>query len=193
MKKLFLVAIATVGFAFSGTAQDTKMKVGVDFGIPMGDIKDATSFNLGVNGAYMWTGVAEGFDAGIGVSYNMYFGKEMDGIDIDPTTGMPIVVKEKAVNSSFLPIYGTVNYSFTENIFAGADLGYALGLAPSGVDGGVYYQPKVGYQTDKYEFFLGYKAISSKQEVTVDTGFGTITSSATSVFASLNIGFNYKF
>lgn len=178
MKRLFLVAIATVGFAFSGTAQDTKMKVGVDVGFPMGDIKDGTSLNLGVNGAYLWN-VGEGFDVGAGVSYNMYMAKEVDGFKDD--------------NASFLPIYGTANYSFTENIFGGVDLGYALGLAPSGIDGGVYYQPKVGYQTDKYEFFLGYKAISSKQEVTVDTGFGYITSSATSVFASLNLGFNYKF
>ena len=178
MKRLFLVAIATVGFAFSGTAQDTKMKVGVDVGFPMGDIKDGTSLNLGVNGAYLWN-VGEGFDVGAGVSYNMYIAKEQDILG----------VKVKGDNASFLPIYGTANYSFTESIFGGVDLGYALGLAPSGIDGGVYYQPKVGYQTDKYEFFLGYKAISSKQEVA--TAFGTV--SATTVYASLNLGFNYKF
>ena len=175
MKKLFLVAIATVGFVFSGTAQETKIKVGVDAGIPMGDIKDDYSFNLGVNGAYIWENVTEGLDVGAGLSYNMYMAKEVDGF--------------KGDNASFLPIYGTANYSFTENIFAGADLGYALGLAPSGLDGGLYYQPKVGYKTEMYEVFLGYKAISSKS--TVDTEFGSV--SATSVFASVNLGFNYKF
>lgn len=167
MKKLFLVAIATVGFAFSGTAQDTKMKIGVDFGMPMGDIKDAYSFNIGVNGAYMWTDVAEGFDAGVGVSYNMYMAKEYDFM------GETI----KGDNASFLPIYGTANYSFTENIFAGADLGYAVVLAPSGADGGVYYQPKVGYQAESFEVFVGYKAVS------VSGG----------AFTSVNLGFNYKF
>ena len=172
MKKLFLVAIATVGFAFSGTAQDTKMKVGVDFGIPMGDIKDATSFNLGVNGAYMWN-VGEGFDAGIGISYNTYMSKEVEYFDFNTMQ----IEKAKGDNVSFLPIYGTANYSFTENIFAGADLGYAVVLAPSGADGGVFYQPKVGYQAEKFEVYLGYKAVA------VSGG----------AFTSLNLGFNYKF
>lgn len=174
MKKIFLVAIATVGFAFSGTAQDTKMKVGVDFGIPMGDIKDSASFNLGVNAAYTWN-VGEGFDAGVGVSYNTYFAKEYDvlGVTVKPD------------NANFLPIYGTANYGFTENIFVGADLGYAIGLT-EGVDGGFYYQPKVGYQTEMFEVFVGYKGLSSK----IDMGpFGD----ATVVYSSVNLGFNYKF
>jgi hypothetical protein len=175
MKKLFFVAIATVGFAVSGTAQETKIKVGVDVGFPMGDIKDGTSLNLGLNGAYIWENVTEGLDAGVGVSYNTYFAKEVGGVKVD--------------NSSFLPIYGTANYNFTENIFAGADLGYALVLAPSGADGGVYYQPKVGYKTEMYEVFLGYKAISSKTTFTDEDGPFSITQ----VFASVNLGFNYKF
>jgi hypothetical protein len=166
MKKLFLVAIATVGFAFSGNAQDSQIKFGVDGGIPMGDIKDAYSFNVAVNAAYMWTGVAEGFDVGAGVSYNMYMGKEEEFFG----------VKFEVEDASFLPIYATANYSFTENIFAGADLGYALALAPSGSDSGVYYQPKVGYQTEKFEVFVGYKAIA------VSGG----------AFSSVNLGFNYK-
>lgn len=178
MKKLFLVAIATVGFAFSGSAQDTQFKFGVDAGLPMGDIKDAYTFNLGANAAYMWNGVAEGFDVGVGVSYNMYFGKE------EEVFGETF----KNENVSFLPIYATANYSFTENIFAGADLGYAVGLT-DGIDGGFYYQPKVGYQTEMFEVFIGYKAISSKQ--TVETEFGSF--SATGVFSSINLGFNYKF
>ena len=41
----------------------------------------------------------------------------------------------------------------------------------------VYYQPKVGYQAEKYEVFAGYKGVS------VDGG----------TFSSLNLGFNYKF
>ncbi len=166
MKKLFLVAIATVGFAFSGNAQESQLKFGVDAGIPMGDIKDGYSFNLGANAAYMWNGVAEGFDVGVGVSYNMYFGKEEEFM------GVTFEVE----NASFLPIYATANYGFTENIFAGADLGYALGLAPDGIEGGFYYQPKVGYQTEMFEVFVGYKGIA------VDGG----------AFSSVNVGFNFK-
>lgn len=166
MKKLFLVAIATCGFAFSGIAQDGKFKLGVDAGIPLGDIKDSASFNLGVNAAYTWN-VGEGFDAGLGVSYNTYFAKEYD---------LPGGGTFKPDNANFLPIYGTANYGFTENIFVGADLGYAIGLT-DGIDGGFYYQPKVGYQAEMYEVFVGYKGIS------VDGG----------TYSSVNLGFNYKF
>ena len=182
MKKLFLVAIATVGFAFSGTAQESQLKFGLDAGLPMGDISDGYSFNLGANAAYMWTGIAEGLDVGAGVSYNMYFGKE------EEIGGFTFEYE----NASFLPIYATANYGFTENIFAGADLGYAVGLT-DGIDGGFYYQPKVGYQTEMFEVFIGYKAIMSSQETTVAIpGAGTITGTADTVFSSINIGFNYK-
>lgn len=182
MKKLFLVAIATVGFAFSGTAQETQLKFGLDAGMPMGDIKDMYSFNISANAAYMWNGVAEGLDVGAGVSYNMYFGKE------EEIAGMTFEFE----NASFLPIYATANYGFTENIFAGADLGYAVGLT-DGIDGGFYYQPKVGYQTEMFEVYIGYKAIMSSQETTVAIpGAGTITGTADTVFSSINIGFNYK-
>ena len=166
MKKLFLVAIATVGFAFSGTAQETQLKFGLDAGMPMGDIKDMYSFNISANAAYMWNGVAEGFDVGVGVSYNTYIGKE------EEIAGM----KFEFENASFLPIYATANYGFTENIFAGADLGYAVVLAPSGADGGVYYQPKVGYQTESFEVFVGYKAVA------VSGG----------AFSFIGLGLNYK-
>ena len=166
MKKLFLVAIATVGFAFSGTAQETQFKFGLDAGMPMGDIKDLYSFNISANAAYMWKGIAEGFDVGVGLSYNTYIAKEQDIMG----------VTVKGDNASFLPIYGTANYSFTENIFAGADLGYGIAMAPSGADSGVYYQPKVGYQAEKFEVFLGYKAIA------VSGG----------AYSSIGLGFNYK-
>mgnify|MGYP006990018151 CR=1 FL=1 len=52
-----------------------------------------------------------------------------------------------------------------------------MGLSPDGNDGGFLYQPKFGYQADKFEAFLGYKGIS------VDGG----------TFSSLNLGFAYKF
>ena len=166
MKKLFLVAIATCGFAFSGIAQDGKFKLGVDAGIPLGDIKDSASFNLGVNAAYTWN-VGEGFDAGLGVSYNTYFAKEYD---------LPGGGTFKPDNANFLPIYGTANYGFTENIFVGADLGYAVGLT-DGFDGGFYYQPKVAYHFGPSEVNLGYQGVSKD-------GYS---------YSAINLGYAYSF
>jgi len=169
MKKVLLSAVALLAFGFAN-AQDGSFKGGVNLGLPMGDIKDAYSLNVGLDVAYTWA-ISDKFDAGVGVGYSHYLGKTEE---IDTGFGTFEVEYEDA---GFVPVFGTAQYSFTENIFAGADLGYALGVAPSENDGGFYYQPKVGYQTEKFEVFAGYKGIS------VDGG----------TFSSLNLGFNYKF
>ncbi|NMH24511.1 hypothetical protein [Flavobacterium solisilvae] len=158
MKKIILTIVAVFAFGLAN-AQDGKFKLGVNLGLPMGDIKDAYSFAIGVDAAYLWS-VGDGFQAGVTTGYAHYMGKE-DWID----------------DAGFVPVAGTAQYSFTDNFFGGLDLGYALGVSPSGNDGGFLYQPKVGYQAEKYEVYAGYKGIS------VDGG----------TFSSINLGFNYKF
>lgn len=157
MKKVLFAVIAVMAFGVSN-AQDGNFKAGVNLGMPMGDIKDIYSLNIGLDLAYTWS-ISDDFSAGATTGYNMYNAKS--GGDA----------------ASFIPLAATAQYSFSENIFAGADLGYAIGVAPSGIDGGFLYQPKLGYQTEKFEVFAGYKGISV-------TG-GT--------YSSLNLGFNYKF
>lgn len=158
MKKVLLFAVALLSFGFAN-AQEGKFKAGAHVGLPMGDIKDAYSFNIGLDASYTWA-ISEKFDAGIGSGYTLYLAKE-SFID----------------EASFVPVYGTAQYLLTEGIFIGADLGYAIGTAPSENDGGFYYQPKIGYQVSEFSVFAGYKGIS------VDGGN----------FSSLNLGFNYRF
>lgn len=165
MKKLLLSAIAVCAFGIT-SAQEGGFKAGVNVGMPMGDIKDGYSLAIGVDVAYMWS-ISDEFQVGATVGYSTYMAKEYDFMG----------VKIKPDNAAFLPIAATGQYAFTENIFVGADLGYALGMAPSGMDGGMLYQPKVGYQTETFEVYAGYKGISV-------TG-GT--------FSSIGVGFNYKF
>ena len=83
----------------------------------------------------------------------------------------------KTPTASFVPVAGTAQYSLADNLFLGADLGYAVNVGEGDGDGGVYYQPKFGYQTEKVELYLGYKGIS------VDGGS----------FSSVNLGVNFKF
>jgi hypothetical protein len=158
MRKIILSVLAVFAFG-AAQAQDGGFKAGLNLGLPMGDIKDAYSFTVGVDVAYMWS-VADKFQAGVSLGYAHYMAKE-DFID----------------DAGFLPIAATAQYSLSDNFFIGADLGYAVGMSPSGNDGGFLYQPKVGYQTEKYEIFAGYKGIS------VDGG----------TFSSVGLGFNYKF
>jgi hypothetical protein len=163
MKKIILTAAAVFAFSFAN-AQDGGFKLGAHLGLPMGDIKDGYSLNIGADVAYVWS-VSDKFDAGVTTGYTTYLGKTIDfgegSFDVP--------------NASFIPIAATAQYSISDNLFLGADLGYAVG-ASSDTDGGFLYQPKFGYKAEKIEVYLGYKGISMDG----------------STASSLNIGVNYK-
>lgn len=156
MKKIILTAVAVFAFSFAN-AQDGGFKLGAHVGLPTGDIKDFSSANLGVDIAYVWK-VADKFDAGLASGYTTYLGK--DGAD---ATG-------------FIPVVATGQYDIADNLFLGADLGYAIYAGSGSGDGGVLYQPKFGYKAKKMEVYLGYKGISV-------TG-GT--------FSSINLGVSFR-
>lgn len=165
MKKLILSAMAVCAFGLA-SAQEGGFKAGVNVGLPMGDTGDVASLAIGAEVAYMFP-ISDEFQIGASVGYLTFMAKEYEVMG----------VKVKPDNAAFLPISAIAQYSFTENIFAGVDLGYAMGMAPEGNDGGMLYQPKVGYQTETFEVFLGYRGISTE---------GTATS-------SVGVGFAYKF
>jgi hypothetical protein len=170
MKKIILSILAVAAFGTANAQDGGGFKAGINVGLPMGDIKDAYSLAIGLDVAYMWQ-VSDKFQAGVTTGYGHYMGK---------TETITILGEEFEFDyedAGFIPIAGTAQYSFTDNIFGGVDLGYALGISPDGNDGGFLYQPKVGYQTEKFEVYAGYKGIS------VDGG----------TFSSVNLGFNYKF
>lgn len=156
MKKIILTAAAIFAFGFAN-AQSGAFKLGAHVGLPMGDIKDFSSLNLGVDASYTWT-VAEGLDAGIATGYTSYLGK--DGADAN----------------GFIPVAATAQFTLENKMFIGADLGYGIGVNPSGIDSGFLYQPKIGYQMEKVGVYVGYKGISV-------TG-GT--------YSSVNLGVNFK-
>jgi hypothetical protein len=155
MKKIVLSIAAMLVFGFT-YAQEGRFKLGAHVGLPIGDIKDFSSVNLGADVAYLWK-VADKFDAGIVSGYTSYLGK--DGFD--------------AVG--FIPIAATAQYSISDSMFLGADIGYGIG-ASSDSDGGFLYQPKIGFQTDMMEVYAAYKGIS------VNGGS----------FSSFNLGVNFK-
>ena len=151
MKKLLFAAAAV--FALGNVnAQDGGFKAGIHAGLPMGDIKDVTSVNLGLDLAYMWN-VGEGFEAGITTGYTTYLGKT------ESETMFGVTIETEYEDISFVPVAATAQYLLTENIYLGADLGYAVGVSED-TDGGFLYQPKVGYQAEKFQVYLGYKGIS---------------------------------
>jgi hypothetical protein len=173
MKKLLLSAIAIAAFSAAATAQENGgLKAGIHIGAPMGDAADVYSLNFGTDVTYTFN-VAEKLAVGATTGYSYFSGKEVSYSD-----GMFSLSYK--INSAFIPVAATGQYSITDNIFAGADLGYAFSVGDDiegGDSGGFYYQPKAGYQHEFFEVYAAYKGIS------IDGG----------TVSSLNLGFNYKF
>ncbi|MBF7090423.1 hypothetical protein IUY40_02540 [Flavobacterium sp. ALJ2] len=168
MKKITLSIVAVLAFGFAN-AQDGHFKVGAHVGLPMGDFKDFYSVNLGVDVAYLWQ-VTDKFSAGATTGYSTYLGKTTK------ETFGAVVIETKGDAAGFIPVAGTAQYSISDNLFVGADLGYAIYAGSGDGNGGVIYQPKFGYQAEKFEIYAGYKGISDS---------GTLS--------SINVGLNYKF
>lgn len=122
-KMLFIAFFAICGL---GTANAQSFNAGVNLGLPAGDADMVSSFVLGGEVNYMFTS-DDTFNYGVTAGINFFFKK-------DPFD-----------NASFLPIAASGRYNLSEDFVLGADLGYALGLSPSGNDGGFYYRPMLGY------------------------------------------------
>jgi hypothetical protein len=132
MRKL-LLGMLMIAFGFTANAQGD-FNVGINAGLPIGDVSDSYTFALGLEVNYLFE-VSDDFQVGPSVSYASYFGDSVEllgtSFDVD--------------NASFLPIAAAARFNASEDFVLGADLGYALGLAPDGNDGGFYYRPMVGY------------------------------------------------
>jgi hypothetical protein len=165
MKKIIFAAAAVFAFGMTN-AQETGFKAGVNLGLPTGDAGEVYSFTYGLDAAYMFE-VSDEFKAGVTTGYQYYSGKSID------LGGFGSI----KVNGAFIPLAATGQYSLSDTFFIGADLGYALYSGDGDGKGGLYYQPKVGYQADQYEIYAGYKGVSVEG--------GSIS--------SVGVGFNYKF
>lgn len=170
MKKLLLTAAIAVFGVVGMKAQSTGFEAGAYVGIPMGDVKDATSINFGISGAYYWD-LAAGFQLGVKTGYDHWTAKEQT------YTFMEETIKVKGDDAGFIPIAASAKYLFSPSFFGGMDLGYAIYVGSGDGDGGFLYQPRLGYSHASFDAYGFYKGIS------VDGG----------TFSSIGVGFAYKF
>ncbi len=145
MKKLILLlALTFVGSSVFGQG----FRVGVEAGIPVGDASDITTFHLGADLAYLFP-TSDLFSVGGLIGFSHYFGDDFDtplgNISVD--------------DFSFLPIAATARFGFSDFLFVGGDLGYAIGIS-SDNDGGFYYRPKVGYGLGNLAIIASFSGIS---------------------------------
>lgn len=156
MKKLIMIAAMAV---FGLSSAQEGFKLGAHIGVPVADAGDASSFNLGLDAAYMWN-VAPSFDLGIASGYTHFIGKSNNGYNFD--------------DFGFIPIAASGKYRFSGSpVSLGLDLGYGISTK-EGIDGGLYYQPKVAYNFSQGELYLGYQGVSNDFSV-----------------GSVNLGYNF--
>ncbi len=147
MKKVRLATIVAFCSVLSVTAQG-QFSGGVHLGIPSGDASEISNFNYGIDVSYL-VEISDVFQAGVTTGYTGFSGKSVDIGDFGSVS---------LGNFGFIPLAGTARYGFSDQIFGAIDLGY--GISTNGGTGGVYYQPKVGYQTEMLDIFAFYKGIS---------------------------------
>lgn len=154
MKKLILV-IALAVFSFSANAQ---FNAGINVGIPAADASNGYSFSFGVDANYMLSD-DDSFNYGLAAGYQNYTGKTVAGIKIS--------------SASFLPLAAIGRYNASEDFVLGADLGYAVGLSPSGNDGGFYFRPMVGYNLgENTQLNASYSSVSVNGGTFANFGVG---------------------
>jgi hypothetical protein len=142
MKKL-LLSIALVTFCLTANAQ---FSLGAGVGIPTGDVGEFTSTSYNLSATYMF-GAESDFKFGLSASYLAFSGKTIDEIDFG--------------NYAWLPIATVLNYSVSDKLSVGSDVGYGVGLSPEGLGGGFYLRPNITYAVgDKTSFNLNYSSIS---------------------------------
>lgn len=155
MKKLLLV-VAMVILGFSANAQDGRFNLGANIGLPVGDAGDITSFVIALEANYLFE-VADEFEVGPAASFVNYFGKN------------------NFSDFSFLPLAVAGRFSASEEFTLGADLGYGIALSPSGLDGGFYYRPMVGYNIkENLMLQLSYSGISVNGGTFGNVGVGAM-------------------
>ena len=149
MKKLLLIAATFVSFTtFAQTTSSNEitkknswLKLGIDAGIPTGDMSNVSNFVLGgtIKGQFMET---KNWGIGLTTGYNHFF--------------------PKANFSSIgtIPVGAFVRYyPMPTGFFAGLDLGYSF-ITNSSSNGGFYMKPQLGYHDYNWNIFGFYNIIS---------------------------------
>jgi hypothetical protein len=147
MKKIiFILAIGL--FTMSVNAQN--FSVGLSGGLPSGDASDFYTFSLILDASARWE-VADSFMAGLTTGYINAFG---DSVTFGGVTA-------DFEDAGFIPLAASGRYMISEQFSFGADVGYAIGVAPDGNDGGFYYAPKAIYQvSENIGIVAAYRGIS---------------------------------
>ena len=163
MKKLFLL-VAIVALSFTNATAQGGFNIGVNGAIPVGDAGDGYGFGIIGDFSYLWE-VADGVEVGPAVSVLHYFGST------ETVTSGALSIEVDYEDATYIPIGGTGRVMFGE-FYLGADLGYGIGVAPDGNDGGFYYRPRVGYSFGTVGVTASYSGVANDGFTFSSVNFG---------------------
>lgn len=170
MKKFLLSAVLLVAALSNVNAQDSHFKLGAHAGLPIGNLADGYSFNLGLDVAYLWK-VNNITEIGITTGFSNYFGKEIY------ISGYGTSLNFKLEDFQIIPLAATAKFNVANKFFIGTDIGYAFFLGDDVNTGAFYFQPKAGFDLNKSELYLSYKRLSNNGNS----------------IGSINLGYAYNF
>lgn len=148
MKKI--IYLAFLAMSLNVVAQTKGIGLGINAGIPIGNIEDSFSVAFGADVNYLYS-ITDEIDLGAATGLVFFNGKEVNGV--------------KPENKIYVPIAGSVRFNNDgESFFVGGDFGYAIGVSPDGDEGGFYFKPILGYNfNDTFSLNVFYTGIKKKQ------------------------------
>ncbi len=148
MKKITLLFFAFISMQMYSQDQ---FNIGINGGIPIGSVEDASSFAFGADANYLFD-LGQNFVVGPSIGFIMFSTEdEIDGVEVEIET------------PTFLPISASFYFhSPDDKFYAGGELGYAVAI--SDVDSGWFIKPTVGYLiTDNFKINAFYAGIKTKE------------------------------
>ena len=165
MKKVLCIAAMAVLGLVNVNAQEGVFNAGVNLGLPTGDMSDISSFAISVEANYLFQ-MSDEFKVGPSISYLHYIGKDID---------LGVFGSINAGDVSFLPIAAAGRFDASEKLTIGADLGYGIGISPSGSEGAFYYRPMLGYNiSDAIMLQATYTGMSKDGSTISNFGIGAM-------------------
>ncbi len=155
MKKV-LFAFAIVVASFAANAQESagsgfKFGGGIRLGLPVGTFGDYHGFGIGaeLQGEYNFSPNVAGT---ITTGYMNFMGKDFE---------VPGYGTIEGSSFGYIPVLAGVRVYPSTSFFIGARAGLSFSTAEGG--GSAFtYEPQVGYNAQKFQFALGYQALSDE-------------------------------
>lgn len=158
MKKITILAVLFCA-VINMFSQEKELNIGINGGFTIGNIEPQSSIAFGADANYLFDWY-EDFKVGptIGVTY--FLPKEENGVKPDARM--------------YIPIGASIRFqSIDDAFFIGGELGYAIGITPSGDKGGIFFKPMVGYNvSESIKLNLFYAGVKKRQPTFGYIGLG---------------------